>query len=175
VNLGTTKAVAWILLPLLLLSPSLLAGVAETVGEGTVIVAYETPKVFDVTIDDVAYPVLVDANSTLYGFRFDPANTLLALNLSGADGTVGVCTVTFPNALLVGPYLCYVDDVLVAPVETANATHTALSVTYTHSVRTLTIIGTTVIPEFSLPIAVALALLTGGALMLLRRRVAPSR
>ena len=174
-NPGATKVLGWLLFPLLLLSPCLLTGVAETVGEGTVIVAYETPRVFDVTVDDVAYPVLVDANSTLYGFRFDPTNTLLALNLSGDAGTVGFCTVTFPNALLVGPYLCYLDDVLVTPVETANATHTTLSVTYTHSVHTLEIVGTTAIPEFTLGLAALLVLLAGGVLVLLRHRVAPPR
>lgn len=170
--LGGTTVLGWLLFALMLVSPRLLTGGAEHAGEGTVVVAYVTPRVFDVTVDDGTYPVLVDANSTLYGFRFDPADPRLILNLSGDAGTVGFCNVTFPSALLGGPYLCNLDDVPVTTVETGNATHAALYVTYTHSVHTLEIVGTTVIPEFILGLAAMLMLLVGGVLLLLRVRLA---
>ncbi len=85
----------------------------------------------------------------------------LTYTLQGISGTIGMSNITIPNALLGGPYTVTVDGGLPndppGVILLNNGTHSSLYFTYGHSVHTVEIIGTTVIPEF--PIANLLTVL----------------
>jgi outer membrane protein assembly factor BamB len=128
--------------------------------------------------------VEIESNSVLSAFTFDQPSMTLRVNATGDGGTDGVCSVTFPTALLGGPYWVFVDDVecnhvsqVTGPMEssyelTANG-YTIITVMYTHSAHTITINGTTVIPEFPTMFATLLILtaLTLSLLFTTRRGV----
>ena len=73
----------------------------------------------------------------------------ISYTLEGIDSTTGMSNITIPNAMLGGPYIVTVDGGLpqysAPPID--NGTHTSLFFTYLHSVHTVEIEGTTVIPE----------------------------
>jgi hypothetical protein len=75
----------------------------------------------------------------------------ISYTLEGIDGTVGMSNITIPNDMLGGPYVVTVDGGLpqysAPPMD--NGTHTSLFFTYLHSVHTIEIEGSTVIPEFA--------------------------
>jgi hypothetical protein len=73
----------------------------------------------------------------------------ISYTLEGIDSTTGMSNITIPNAMLGGPYIVTVDGGLpqysAPPID--NGTRTSLFFTYLHSVHTVEIEGTTVIPE----------------------------
>jgi outer membrane protein assembly factor BamB len=99
--------------------------------------------------DGYQFDVEVVSNSRLSGFTFDQSMKTLSVNVTGDPGISGYCAVTFPTALLGGPYVCQLNGTLITPEEYSNATHTTLAFTYPHSTHTLEIIGTTVIPDLA--------------------------
>jgi outer membrane protein assembly factor BamB len=82
----------------------------------------------------------------------------ISYTLEGIDGTVGMSNITIPNDMLGGPYIVTVDGGLpqysAPPID--NGTHTSLFFTYLHSVHTIEIEGSTVIPEFASVLALPL-------------------
>jgi outer membrane protein assembly factor BamB len=133
------------------------------------------------------FDVEVLLNSTLYAFTFDQPTKTLHVNVTGDPGTTGVCLATFPPDLLGGPYWVFVDDVECDHVSqvtdtmeysyelTANGY--TITVMYDHSVHTITIIGTTVIPEVSTVFATTaiLTAVTLGLVVTQRRGVRRDR
>lgn len=107
---------------------------------------HATQHVF--TVDEEGYPITTYSNSLITDFTLNQAQKTINLTVTGESGTSGYCNITFPTPLLSGPYILLVDGTQVTPIDTSNATHTNLYCTYTHSVHTIEIIGTTVIPEF---------------------------
>jgi parallel beta-helix repeat protein len=99
----------------------------------------------------VAYSVDVVSNSTVSAFHFNPMEgPFLRFNVTGKDGTAGFCRITIPKDLLwvedgwtitVGNQ--QITDYTIIP----NENYTYLYFTYNHSTQTVTIQGTTVIPE----------------------------
>ena len=112
------------------------------------------------------YHVTTLSNSTISNFTFDQPLRKISFNVTGILGTSGYCNVTILNELLEGPYTVLVDGSTVTPVVSHNATHTSLYFIYTHSRRKVEIIGTTVIPEFSTILSVAMLMITTTALIL---------
>jgi hypothetical protein len=118
-----------------------------------------------------AFTVATSSNSTIGNVAVNLAAKALQFTVAGAAHTAGWCNVTVEHALLGGPYAVLLDDAPVAAVDTANATHTWLYFTYTHSVHDVTIIGTTVIPDVPSMLATLLLLSTATiATMWTRRR-----
>jgi hypothetical protein len=116
--------------------------------------------------DGYQFDVEVMSNSQLSAFTFNQSTKTLSVNVTGDAGTDGFCAVTFPNALLGGPYVCQLNGTLITPEDYSNATHTTLAFTYPHSTHTLEIIGTTVIPEYPTLLAPLLLLLVLAATLL---------
>jgi hypothetical protein len=121
---------------------------------------------FEVDVGESTFHVHTHSNTSLSNFQFTQSTKELRFNVTGPEGTLGYCNVTFPTPLLGGPYVCYLDGGIVTPVLTSNATHTSLYFEYPLSTRTIEIVGTTVIPEFPVVIS-TLLLLTMASLMLL--------
>jgi hypothetical protein len=124
------------------------------------------PYRYVVEPDGYRFDVEVVSNSNVSAFTFDQAMKTLSVNVTGDAGTDGVCAVTFPTALLGGPYVCLLNGTLITPEVVTNATHTTLAFTYAHSTHTLEVIGTTVIPEYPTLLAPLLPFLVLAATLL---------
>jgi hypothetical protein len=114
--------------------------------------------VFAVQWGASTYYVTLLCNSTLSAFSFSQPVMSLSFNVTETTGTAGYCSVTVPHRLLGGPYVCLLDDVVVSPAVSSNATHTIMYFAYTHSSHQIEIVGTTVIPEFPTLLAPVLLL-----------------
>ena len=112
----------------------------------------------------VAYNIDIVSNSTVSAFYFNPEEgAFLRFNVTGKNGTAGFCRVTIPKDLL------WTEDewvITVGGLPITNYTlipdssenHTYLYFTYNHSIKTVIIQGTHVIPEF--PSALIIPLFT---------------
>jgi parallel beta-helix repeat protein len=129
------------------------------------------------TWNGIAYGVDVVSNSTVSGFYFNPspAQPYISFNVTGESGTVGFCRVTIPKSLLWAEpeqWIISVDDKIITDytvIQDENFTH--LYFNYSHSTKTIQIIGTTAIPEFPhamiMPLLMILMLL---AIILAKKR-----
>lgn len=127
------------------------------------------------TWNEVTYYVDVASNSAVSGFLFNPEQTFLSFNVAGLTGA-GFSRVAIPKKLLwtEDSWVVQVDLVPVTPTITEDDDYTYLYFTYTHSTKTVKIIGTNAIPEF--PSATILSLFMAFAMLpiiFLKRR--PSR
>lgn len=133
------------------------------------------------TWDDIPYDVTVSSNSTLSGFQFNPNGAVITFSVSGPDGSVGFCRVTIPKELLwvsapptfhvsSDQWQVLVGDVPVVFTLDQDAENTYFSFNYTHSTKTVQIIGTNAIPEFQSFIVPAFMLATLMALAICKRK-----
>lgn len=125
--------------------------------------------IFNVPWEGEEYPVEITSNSTVTNFNFSQQQKKVSFTVAGDNGTMGFCNVTIPNILLSGPYTVLVNNVTITSLWTWNSTHSFIYFTYPHSEHTVEIVGSSVIPEFSLE--VILLLLT----MLLLAATVPSK
>jgi len=108
---------------------------------------------FNVIWDEAIYPVVVVSNSTIADFNFSQPLKQIVFNVSGPDGTKGLCNTTIPKALLYGePWTVLIDGAPVPATITENATHSSLYFAYTHSTHKIQIIGTWVIGDITPPL-----------------------
>ncbi len=98
----------------------------------------------------IQYNVYVISNSTVSDFSFNHENTLIQFNVEGETGTTGFCNVTIPKDLLETEdnWTVLVDGTSVTPIMEEDSTDTYLHFNYSHSTKTVEIIGTNAIPEF---------------------------
>jgi len=114
------------------------------------------------TWNGVAYKVEVVSNSTISGFHFNPAEgAFIRFNVTGSNDTKGFSRVAIPKQLLwvEDGWVVLVDDEPVVPTVTEDANYTYLYFTYSHSTKTVQIIGTNVVPEFPSALIVPLAMI----------------
>ncbi|MBT0160850.1 hypothetical protein G4O51_12795 [Candidatus Bathyarchaeota archaeon A05DMB-2] len=116
------------------------------------------------------FPVSISANSTISNFSFNQSIREISFNVTGQDGTVGFCNLTFPSTLVQnlwqGTFTVLVDGKQPMHISTlTDGTYTYVYFTYVHSEHEVVII-----PEFSslviLPLFMGVTLLT----IMLRRR-----
>jgi parallel beta-helix repeat protein len=134
---------------------------------------------FDAMWQAGTYRVNAISNVTASGFYFSQPEKALGFNVSGSafDGS-GFCLVTLPASLIGGPYSLFVDG---APStflwENSNGTYCSLYFAFNDSFHDVQIVGTSVVPEFSVFFLwFLLAAVTTGLVMvaLRRRRFAPA-
>lgn len=127
-------------------------------------------SVFYVTIDGNSYEVSTFSNSTISNFSFSQSDRTIGFDVSGEEGTIGFCNVTFPGQLLGGPYMGLIDGSQQSGIVTSNATHTSVYFTYGQSSHSLNIVGTTVAPEFPTIVANMLVLSATTLMLLFTKR-----
>ena len=113
-----------------------------------------------VTWEGKPYKVATRTNSTITEATFDQPSRKISFDVEGAAGTLGFCNLSIPKILLYASpteWTVLVDGVPVTPTITESATHTFIFFEYSHSKKTVEIIGTHAIPEF--PSALTLLLL----------------
>jgi len=120
------------------------------------------------------FAVDIETNSTVGSI--DVSNITTTMNISftveNNRGT-SMCNITLPNDMLGGPYSVTVDGQ--SPWSSAttpvNATHTSVYFTYNGTGKyTVQVIGSTVIPEFTLPITIVLCGIITVAIIGFRKR-----
>jgi parallel beta-helix repeat protein len=131
---------------------------------------------FDAGIwNSTTYSVDFVSNSTVSCIDFtltDPSQATLAFNVTGETGTQGFCRVCIPKALINGSFVLWLDGTIISEPQyqilpASDESYTYIYITYTHSQHTVTITGTTTIPEFPslliLPLLMILAVLAVNA------------
>jgi parallel beta-helix repeat protein len=96
------------------------------------------------------YLVGVVSNSAVSDFSFSPDGTV-SFSAEGETGTDGFCRVAIPKDLLdaeKNSWVVLVNDNSITPTVNMDTENTFLNFTYSHSTKTIKIIGTTAIPEF---------------------------
>jgi hypothetical protein len=104
----------------------------------------------DVSVGDSTVAVSIESNSEISGVLLDQERNRLSLNVSGSDGTNGTAVIEV-GSVLEGPYQVMLDGTLVTGFELLSSQGgepDKIRMTYDHSVHTITITGTRVIPEF---------------------------
>jgi protocatechuate 3,4-dioxygenase beta subunit len=130
--------------------------------KGTIIFDHEGTK----------YEVWLQTNSRVLGASFDPQNKRINFELEGAQGAAGKSEFAIPKEFLGGPFVVSMDGRIVQPESikmSENQTHATIELEHEHGLQEITIQGTTAVPEFSLPAALAAAGIT--AAFLYRRLV----
>ena len=133
-------------------------------------------QVFYPYIDNKEYPVTVDSDSTILGFKFNQTEKRLSLDLTGKTGTSGSCEITFPDGLLWGTFSLSMDGHALVEgddySQTYDGTYYTFSISYIHSSHTIEIVASDAVPEFPawmiLPLFMTATLL---AVMLYRKRL----
>jgi hypothetical protein len=74
----------------------------------------------------------------------------MSFNVSGDFLATGYCRLVFGNALLEGPYVLWIDTMVVSPTITTNGTHSFLYFNYLQNPHNIRIMGTGAIPETSI-------------------------
>jgi hypothetical protein len=137
------------------------------------ITVYHTSEyiVHPVTVDSTTYYVTTESNSSVTDFNFSQVAKSVYFNVSGATGTKGWVNVTIPKVLLNGEWTILIDGTSTTYIKAENETHTFLYINYTHSTHTITITGTTVVPEYMPQVMLITLIIATIALALIKRKV----
>ena len=121
----------------------------------------------------VSYDVDVVSNSSVSDFIFNPEGTINFI-VEGEVGTTGFCRVTIPKDLLdtEDEWVILVDGSPVTAKVNEHRTKTDLYFTYSHSTKTVEIIGTDAIPEFPSWIILPLLIIITFAAIIYKKRLA---
>ena len=110
-------------------------------------------KCFDAgTWEGTPFNVDVVSNSTVVDFSFDPENNRIQFIIDGEENTTGFCRVTIPKNLLTtqSNWGVLINGASITPSVNEDTVNTYIYFTYSHSTKTVEIIGTYAIPEFPL-------------------------
>ena len=124
-----------------------------------------------VRIGDEEIQLLVQSSSTVTDFEFDEANKNVSFRITG---TGAGSTIIHIGSILKGPYGVSVDGELIPSYESivSEDGKELIEISHDQSTHYITISGTSVVPEFSVPaIIMALTLIVVIAGMRLRNRV----
>lgn len=102
-----------------------------------------------VNVEGQTFQVITVSNSTISNFMFNKTEKSIYFSVSAATGSTGFCNVTILKALLGTPYIIKIDGMVTEYSASYNETHVRISIYYAHSTHTIQIIGSSVIPEFS--------------------------
>jgi len=112
----------------------------------TIFVREMHTNVFEITQFGQTFCIVTESTSVdVANLAFDWELKRIEFEVTGFDGTTGVCNVTIPKELLdadPGDWIVVVDSTPVTPVVTENATHSSLYFSYFHSTHTVKITGT---------------------------------
>jgi hypothetical protein len=127
------------------------------------------------TWGNVAYDVDIVSNSTLSSFHFMPTNASLLFNVTEPERAIDFCRITIPKSLLLAnndEWVIHANGLQITDYALAqDQEHTYIYFTCNGSSETITIQGTTAIPELASAFAILLlAMLASLAAMLCGKR-----
>jgi hypothetical protein len=124
----------------------------------------------NVTIAGESVSLHINSSSTISDVTFDESAKRLSLKLTGTIGTEGVTIVPI-SRLLVGPYTVTVDGDQVSDYELNENSATGeswLKVNHLENTQDITIVGTSVVPEFPILLLTVLVSVLGPIVALSR-------
>jgi hypothetical protein len=138
--------------------------------------------VHEIVWDSVSYYVTTVSTATINDgwpippIEFQQANKAIVFNWTGPAAFNGVCNITIPKALLDADptdWIVEIDGTNATLIVTENSTHTTLSFEHTFSSTELVrVIGTRVVSEFNVNLALVMSLITAlGVAILLKSKV----
>ncbi|MGQ0638888.1 MAG: MG2 domain-containing protein [Nitrososphaerota archaeon] len=99
------------------------------------------------------FTVKIASNSNVDNVEFKKEEKKVTFRVEGETGTKGVTQVTIPKAMLSGEMMVTIDGKVAASddvIVTSNTeAETTLEINYHHSIHTIDVVGTNVVPEFS--------------------------
>jgi hypothetical protein len=114
-------------------------------------------QLFRVEAAGEEYDITVATNSSITNFEFNEEEKKLSITLDGKNGTSGETYLAI-GTILEGDYDVFIDgesvnetDERVSIIDDQTTNQTFISIAYTHSEHSITIIGTNVVPEFPVP------------------------
>lgn len=131
------------------------------------------PMPVSVFVENAAYPVAVEGNSTVSTFRFVQAEKKITFNVTGPTATTGYCNITIPKSLLRdSPWRIVLNgtDITAKSFSAENETHSSIYFTYNHSISNVQIMGTWVVPELSPQTMLTTMLIFAASMILLKAR-----
>lgn len=124
-----------------------------------------------ITVAGKPVEMAVDSSSRISGFRFDEEGRQISFTATGDSNTRGIAIMQVSKALN-GPYAVAIDGVpsdnYTVIDDAAGAQRIRLE--YSHSTHHISVTGATVVPEFPVSAAIALAGLVGAAAVATRLR-----
>ncbi len=128
----------------------------------------EEPTEYSVNAEGEDFQVIIASNSEVEGFEFNQQERKIAFSVDGDDGTTGVTEITIPKDLLSGEMRVFIDENLVPEedviIKSETDAETTFEINYTHSIHSMEVTGTNVIPEFPIVaaiMAVAISVIIG--------------
>jgi len=133
------------------------------------------PTPIQYLVDNTAYSVAIDSNSTVSRPRFVQTDKKITFNVTGPEATAGHCNLTIPKSLLRdSPWKILLNgiDITSESTVTMNETHSFLYFTYDHhrNITNIQISGTWVVHEFHPNVILTLIPLFMTLAVFLRRR-----
>lgn len=113
-----------------------------------------------VKIGEEEIQLLVQSSSEVSDFVFDEAEKKVSFRVSGAESTGS--TIVSIGSILTGPYTISVDGDMSSyeSMVSDNGSQESIRISHYQNVHDITITGTSVVPEFSIPILIVAATLT---------------
>lgn len=104
------------------------------------------------------YDIGLQTNARVLAATFDPPGKSISLDLEGVQDAAGRSEFSIPKEFMSGPFAVTLDGRLAETINTTeNQTHSMIAVEHEHDLQHITIQGTTAVPEFPLPAALAAA------------------
>ena len=129
-------------------------------------------SLLQIALDSQVYKITFMSNSTIFVWGFNQTLKELKFDAEGISGTTGFCNVSIPADLMSGTFSIYKDNALLVQdvdyTETYNGTHYMFDIFYSHSVHTIRIVSSQVVPDLPanfMLILVIMALSTGAILL----------
>jgi len=115
-----------------------------------------TTTSYPIEWDGGTYYISISSVSSDHNPTFSQPDKQLAFNIKGPESIEGVCTVAIPNELLGGDFTVIFDGEPLDHGYSQNSTHAFIDFGYTPGLHEVSVIGTTVIPEFQSSLIIAL-------------------
>jgi parallel beta-helix repeat protein len=130
------------------------------------------PSPFKVFWDNKVFPASLVSNSTVSAFVFDQADKEITFNPIGPANTTGYFNLSTPTNLLSGPWRILLDgeDVTSKAAITENQTYTAIYLSYSHINHNVRIIGSHVVPEYSITSVLVMLLILSPTIVIATRK-----
>jgi hypothetical protein len=135
---------------------------------------------FNVSIETQNYNITALSNSTITEFSFNQTLKELKFNAEGLIETTGFCNITIPAELMSGTFTLYKNDTQLVKnldyTETYNGTYYLFEIHYNHSLHTIRIVSSQVIPDLPTSLLTILIIISlSTATLFLRKKLLKSK
>jgi len=133
--------------------------------------------VFNITVALIKFSISISTNSSICEYNFNATSKKLSFKVAGIDGTAGFCNISIPTVLMSGDFTVFKDDTqLVSGVDytqtlTNNGTYYLFSIEYEHSIHTIKIVSSIVIPDFAEWLVLPFVMITTLLIFVLKKKL----